>query len=370
MSGKNQHFIPQFLQRGFASCSKTDKSSTSKGFDKNVKPSKKKEAQVWVFEKGKKPYLTNIRNKGAERFFYGSEDSLLDKMITEAETKYAVIANQLRDLTSDSVLDDPLIAELVVHLSVRTKHFRTSVEQLGDLGLDMIQGFFQDPLDFEKFLFSHFQKNPNILQQEFNQILSVCTPDQQRIIKTEIQRNPSLLDNLLRNSIAEMNSIHPILMDSFESLKNDVQNMSKNAHIKSLSESIIPEKRVEKLRDLNWFLCVQVPGSYILSDAGALCCTSNAQYKPLISGDEDIQDVFLPISSQHLLIGSIEPILKKTEIEAINQSSAAISKNFFIAGQHTQREITYAQQIDSKNSLISEEKLVAIEAELYEKWLD
>lgn len=369
MSGKNQHFIPQFLQRGFANCSMTNKSSISKGFDKSVKSSKKKEAQVWVFDKGKKPYQTNIRNKGAERFFYGSEDSLVDKMITDVEAKYAVVANQLREITSSSALDNPLIAELVVHLFVRTKHFRTSVERLGKIGLDLIQGFFQDPLDFENFLFSHFQQNPNILQQEFNQILSEYTPDQQRIIKIEIQRNPSLLDNLLRNSIAEMNSIHPILMDSFESVKHDVQDMSKNAHIQSLSESIAPKKRVEKLRNLSWFLNVQAPGSYILSDSGAIYCTSNAQYKPLISADEDIQDVFLPISSQHLLIGSIDPIIKEPDIEAINQLSAAISKDFFIASQNTQREVTYAQQIDTKCSLISEEELAIIEAELREEWV-
>lgn len=91
MSGKNQHFIPQFLQKGFA-CVK----QTNTGFCQQVKSPKQKQEQVWVFEKTRKPYLTNVRNKGAERFFYGPEDSELDKTITDAERKYSNIVNSLR----------------------------------------------------------------------------------------------------------------------------------------------------------------------------------------------------------------------------------------------------------------------------------
>lgn len=363
MSGKNQHFIPQFLQRGFINIDKT-----KKGFDKNLKSTKEKQAQVWIFEKEKQPYLTNVRNKGAERFFYGPEDSAVDKTITEAETKYGRVVNLLREHTLDTSLNDPLIPELIVHLFVRTKHFRASVEELCHLGLNMIQGLFNAPEDFVQYSSGYFQQNPNKLLEEIDKKISKFSPAQQRIVRKEIQRNPSLLSSAINKVFVEMDHLHPTVMQSLSSLKNDLPDISKNAHIKSLSESIAPEKRVEQLCSLNWFLCVQSPGSYILGDAGSLYSTSNAQYNLLLSAEEDLQYVLLPISSQHLLIGSTDSPITTPDVETINQSSAALSRDFFIASQNTEQENLYAQQIGTKNSVLSKEHLSSTESDLRKEW--
>lgn len=69
MSGRKQHFIPQLVQRGFAA---------AKG---------RKSTQVYVFSKGKQPYLTATDRVAAQRDFYSppSDEESLDDKITHYE---------------------------------------------------------------------------------------------------------------------------------------------------------------------------------------------------------------------------------------------------------------------------------------------
>jgi len=72
MAGNRQHFIPQFLLKGFAS-----RKARSNLF-------------CWVYRKNIKPFETNITKIGVERKFYvESEDTTLDESITGAEAEYS-----------------------------------------------------------------------------------------------------------------------------------------------------------------------------------------------------------------------------------------------------------------------------------------
>lgn len=365
MSGKNQHFIPQFLQRGFIHIEEANK-----GFSKPAKSTKNKQAQVWIFEKESQPYITNTKNKGAERFFYGSEGSKLDRTITDAETKYSKIVGLLREKTSTTSVDYPLIPELVIHLSVRTKHFRDSVEDLSSSALNMIQKMFNSPENLTQIWLNDLRKNPNNFIDKLDKRISSLPSVQQIEIKEKIQKNPNIIIESIKGVLASTPSIYAAYMQGISSVKNELPNISKNAHVKYLTESVIPEKRVEQLRTLNWFLSVQPLGSYILGDAGLLYYSSSNQYRPILAVDEDLQHVLLPISSQHLLIGStVNSLMRIPDVELINQFSAALSKNFFIASQNTERERLYAQKIGTKNSVLSKAQFSIIEDDLRVMWI-
>ncbi len=81
MSGKRHHFIPQFLQRGFAS------------------QSTNKDTYTWVYRKGEiNSFNANIKNIGLEGYFYAeNKETTLDEIITDAETEYAIYVNELRN---------------------------------------------------------------------------------------------------------------------------------------------------------------------------------------------------------------------------------------------------------------------------------
>lgn len=365
MSGKNQHFIPQFLQRGFIYVEEVNK-----GFGKPAKPTKQKQAQVWIFEKENQPYITNTKNKGVERFFYGLEGSKLDKTITDAEIKYSKTVNLLREKTSTTSVNYPLIPELVIHLSVRTKHFRDSVEDLSGSSLNMIQKIFNSPEDLSQIWLNDLQKNPDNFIDKLDERISSLPSVQQIEIKEKIKKNPNIIIELINSFLASMPSTHEAFMQGISSVKNELPNISKNAHVKYLAESVTPEKRVEQLRTLNWFLSVQPLGSYILGDAGSLYSSSNNQYQSILAVDEDLQYILLPISSQHLLVGSTaDSLIRNPDVEIINQFSAALSKNFFIASQNTERERLYAQKIGTKDSVLSKAQLSTIEDDLRATWI-
>ncbi|PSB02894.1 DUF4238 domain-containing protein [Merismopedia glauca] len=359
MSGKNQHFIPQFLQRGF-SISELN----GKAFANNVKSKRKKEDQIWVFESGRKPYLTNVRNKGAERFFYGLENSALDTSITKAEHQYAKLVNRLRTHTSDALVHEPVIPELVVHLFVRTKNLRNSIKDASQLCIDMVQNNLRESSDFENFIIKYLDENPDFFEKE---IKDKFTLSQQKAIRQYISDHPHIISQFLRNSISEL---HPIMLNSLEFVQSELPDMIKEAHIKSLSDSIAPQERVEKLRSLRWSVNIAPIGSYILGDAGSLHITSENRYEALLTAENNFNfdNVLLPISSQHLLIGSIDSQIGKLDMEAVNEASAATSQEFFIASQKTEREVKYAQQIGTNNSILSDEKLFRLESEIRKEW--
>jgi hypothetical protein len=124
MAGKRQHFIPQFLQRGFASHVLGD------------------EVFTWVYRKGAKTFNPNIKNVGVEGFFYSEEDDQkLDDTITKAEGHLAHIVNILRLEGDVHHTDSEEVAQLIAHLEVRTRHLRQSFFTTGNRLLNELLAF-------------------------------------------------------------------------------------------------------------------------------------------------------------------------------------------------------------------------------------
>jgi hypothetical protein len=115
MSGRKQHYIPQFAMRGFA--------AKGRGKHKLVK----------VYKRDR-TFLSSTEGIGAEREFYSklSDDpyDTLDDIITDAESEYAEIHQSLLNADQGNALDSTSIARLVCHLSVRGNNLRDSLAVL------------------------------------------------------------------------------------------------------------------------------------------------------------------------------------------------------------------------------------------------
>jgi len=76
MSGKRHHFVPRFLQAGFASHMNGD------------------EVFTWVYRKGSKTFNTNVANVGVEGQFYSQDgDTKVDESITAAEGRFSALVH-------------------------------------------------------------------------------------------------------------------------------------------------------------------------------------------------------------------------------------------------------------------------------------
>lgn len=336
MAGKYQHYIPQFLQRGF-SC------QAAQGFMPKIKKDNQN-AQIWLF-KHENIKISHIRKKGGERYFYGAENSHVDKTITEAEGSYAHLVNSLRKHTISTPINESQIPGLVAHMISRTNHIRQLMQYLGGSSLNIVQSSLPNSEDFFNFLVSHLQKNLD------NHIDAKLTVEQQKIFREAVQDNPEFIKNSI--GVQARNEIHSAMHDAIFDLKGDVVSLVRDAHIDFLSESIEPQIRVDALRNFRWFVSVERLGSYIIGDSLVICQRADGSYSSAYTASEEIQCIFLPISSQHLLIGTKGTEMPVVSPEDINYASACWSSDFFIASQNTEREIKYQKDLgrDCLNSL-------------------
>ena len=350
MAGKNQHYIPQFLQRGF-SC------QPAQGFAPKSKKDNKN-AQIWLFKR-ESAKIAHIRKEGAENYFYGSKSSDVDKTITDAESSYGKLVNTLRTHTGDAPVQANNIPELIAHMISRTKHIREIMRNLGDSALDILRSSLPNADDLVNFLISDLRKNPDKI--------GVGLPvEQQQILVKLIQDDPQLIKNLIGDQFGK--DIHLALSDTLLDSKGNINNLVKDAHIDSLIESIEPQIRVDRLRGLHWFISVKEPNSYILSDSLVMFQHTDGNYSSFWAVNEEIKYVFLPISSQHLLVGTKAIEAPLINPEDINYASACLSSDFFISSQNTKREVLYQQDLGKKCSDFIDEKNIEMETISNQYW--
>lgn len=139
MPGLKQHYIPQFLLRGFGRA----------GSGKNV--------QVMVYWRTGGAFRTGTQGVGAERAFYSrpfaaAEAETLDDRITAHERPLALFIQGLRGLSPGVAVASKEAAEAVAHLSIRVAHMRDAfASAVADL-LGGVEELVLDPPAIAKYL--------------------------------------------------------------------------------------------------------------------------------------------------------------------------------------------------------------------------
>jgi hypothetical protein len=196
-----------------------------------------------------------------------------------------------------------------------------------------------------------------ILDEQIN--LIVPNKDLALFVKKMIYRDPRLIEDVLEDALSQ-------LKGAMESV--DMAGLSKEAHLKSLSKSIVPAPMVAEYRTLNWFLDVKPTNSYILGDVVSFCRTLGNQYKSILAAQGDISDIMLPLSSQHLLVGTRSTSLSPLNEEEINRAIASLSRERIFASQNTLREQGYFGEIGTDTSILSEGQMEKVMLELQREW--
>lgn len=155
MAGKRHHFIPQFLQRGFASHSAGD------------------EHFIWVHRKGGSVFNSNIKNAGIEGQFYNHEgDTSVDDTITDAEGPLsAFVARELQGLPHGTPVGADAAAELIGHLSMRTRHVRQNLNSIGAHFMGEIYTAYSDPEMLRQKYLEHIQADPLLLISSVEEVI-------------------------------------------------------------------------------------------------------------------------------------------------------------------------------------------------------
>jgi len=306
MSGKRQHILPRFLQKGFASRIQDEKSFTH------------------VYRKGGKHFETTLENVGLENYFYGKPgETSADEEITKIEGAYAQLTTALRNEPDGTRVADLPVADFVAHLTIRTKQLREFFRESAEYLLDEITAYLSTPEHMRRLLLS----KPELMRSELTKSLEgIAVPEAYKDFLIQfVEENAQEIVNLYMSDV----------QDAMETLTAQMRSILpkavKDGHIKTLAEHPASEPRAEEYRSLNWFIR-DTSEPLVLGDIGCLFETQEARrYKPLNDKGDKLVNIYLPLSSCKLLLGTAYSAHPLVDVGQINKATAKCSYEYFIS---------------------------------------
>ncbi|MFB0552700.1 MAG: DUF4238 domain-containing protein [Phycisphaerae bacterium] len=341
MSGKRQHFVPRFLQEGFAS-------HANRG-----------ELFTWLYRKKTRPINTNIVNVGIEGFFYtNGNDTKADDLITTAEEIYSNLVKELRT-SSPMRVSDPRIPELIAHLEVRTRHLRQNFSRTGNYILSRFLDFMCDEDFFAGYLERALRNDPSILRKAIADELEKRDLPK-AILETMMEVSSPLLPALIEQMM-------PTLRQGAEYLRcvlpTKLSGAAKSGHISALKKDKSPKVRLLRYKDLTYEVVDVQESSLILGDSAVLFHVEGPKpFKTFIDKDDGLNAVILPLTSRRLLVGAREGFSVSGHIwpEAI----ARCSLEYFIANENSYANLLLQGLIGEDADLLTRAELEDIISEI------
>lgn len=284
MAGKRQHFVPQFLQRGFASHVIGD------------------EAFTWVHRKGAQPFNTNVKNAGVEGFFYSvGQGTELDDSITDFEGEFNSLISDIRSGASHVTADALRIAQLLAHLEMRTRHLRQSFLETGTHLLDELMKFASDEEAFGRYFRRAIQRDPSLMQDAMAKEMRKYGIPMQYLPQV-IEISEPLLEKMLPKTLSQISEV----AKQFRSLlPGMLKEAAKSGHIKALLGTLAPESKVNRFVGLQFKVLESVGSSLALGDSVVLFQVAGERtFRPFFEGKDELVAVYLPLRPQQVLVGS------------------------------------------------------------------
>jgi hypothetical protein len=331
VSGKRQHYIPQFLQKGFDSHSIGD------------------EVFTWVFRKGEKPFNPNINNVGVEGYFYSENgDQILDETISSAETGYAELVESIRKSNSVNKAQSKAISELIAHLEVRTRNIRQNFLNSTNYMIDKFGEYLSDPDSCERFIRRKIIDDPSMLKESLSKEIAKRGLSQE-LIPIILQKNSPFIEYILPNMVKNMLNFNSQLKSKMPSI---LKQSSKQGQLKALSRGLSPPSKASLLANLNYEIICSENADFILGDSIVIYKVKGHKYfTPFLWKKDILEAVFLPISKKQIVVGSTKKI--KVDLLELQKKIAACSLEYFIASECNPRNINLQEFISDEAPLLT-----------------
>lgn len=267
--GRNQHTLPQFLLRGFA----------SRVRNKREKP----EHYIWRFPRVGEPHETNIRNVAAERDFYGApgEAEVDAKLARDDEPRFSVLVEQLRacpgEVPEELAL---LVPAFIVHIETRTRHWRETFTRDSEATLTFFNESLQD-------------------------VVARWSQPAGRLVSSYIERT-------MRVEAAKQ------------------RGQTRASQLAALAARPEDHPRTAHLNPLRWCVVGVSERSLILGDLGVVVRFRGARMIQSPFVNEKIEALFLPLTHSRVLVGYPNDVPSPPiDTDELNAASAELSYEFF-----------------------------------------
>ncbi|HJS16054.1 MAG TPA: DUF4238 domain-containing protein [Rheinheimera sp.] len=348
MSGKRHHFVPRFLQSGFT--------SHVNGY----------EAYTWVYRKGQKAFNTNTKNVGVEGQFYSLDgDTQLDTDITMEEERYSSLVDELRAGNPDALSDSNLIAELISHLEIRTRHLRENFSTTAEAVIEALLKFVADEKAFGEYVKGKIRNDPSLLHGAIEQKLRTLGIPESLFQETS-NNIGTLFEQILPSLLVEMSKQVSMFVATIPEL---VKSASKSGHIRALKETLAPPLKAETYSNLK-FRLIHSDYAMPLGDSIVVFEVDGERaFKPFSEKGDVIRAIYLPISSNQVIIGSTNDEL--IEMSELSKIIAQCSFEYFISSNQGENSARLQSHIGELAYLVSKNQLYSIIEDVIkpEPWL-
>lgn len=339
MSGKRQHFIPQFLQQGFKSHTQTGESYT------------------WVYRKHSEPFNSNLINVGVQKYFYTEKGgaSEADDLITDAENPFSDLVQNLRAHPFGKI-EILTIPQLIAHLEIRTRHLRQNFVRIGDILFNEVFSFLNDDEAFLKYAKKELKDENSQLHKD--------------AVK-EFKKNgfpKSLVKKLIRqNTDSLINELRPYLSLAVDQMQNqvnkeDLEKEIKNIHINIFKQTVAPDVRVSFYKKLEYFLIEVEEANLIQGDSAILFKTSES-YKTFVDKTDKIHAMLLPLTPKKLLLGKAAGF--KVNPNQLVEIIAKNSLEYFISSEERSDLKILQQQIGEEAHILTRKEIENVVRETF-----
>jgi hypothetical protein len=318
MSGRNQHFIPRMLLRGFQS----DRSTERRTF-------------VWMARRQGGIFEPNIAGVAAQNDFYSSPSTdglpTLDDAITAYETRLANLLLGLRGLQIGEAAPGRAAAEVVSHLTMRVAGFR---HFMGDTVTDLVHRateYFAQPSRHRSLLgLSGPEPTPAFCARVVPELredpVRRQLPDVPEVLLIALLYAQARegFDDLIAPQLAALKS-------AFGNFAATLPDQAAASHRQMLAEDLVGAKRMDDLVRLSWRIAPAPEGGCILPDCVALGVERENALRPYVLCDRaDLQAVVLPLDPHRLLLG-VAAEGRLPDLSSFNASAASASDEFFVS---------------------------------------
>jgi hypothetical protein len=337
MSGKRQHFIPRFLQSGFASHMNGD------------------EIFTWVYRKDTQPYNTNTANTGVEgHFYFQDDDNQADDDITSAEGGFCELVYALRNGSEEATADSGALAELIAHLEIRTRHLRQSFSNTSGAVMEEMLRFMDDRQAFGDFMKRRLMNDPSIVRNAItDELRKRNLPDSLLPQLLDASLSQPFVEQVLPSLLADL----PLMIDQFRSaLPHIVESASKSGHIKALKQTLSPQAKIDQYRALNFCLFHSTKVMFPLGDAPIIFrLNGDRPFKTFSEKNDLIQSVYLPLTPSLILVGRIDEYMP--ELSQIPIAVAQCSLEYFISDSQSKANDALHPHIGKNAHLLTEDQI-------------
>ncbi|AMA45948.1 hypothetical protein APT63_10095 [Pseudomonas sp. 22-AL-CL-001] len=241
--------------------------------------------------------MANITDIGLERYFYAVDiETELDDKITEAEQHvYAPLIERLRKGCVDAS-DASLIAEMLAHFEVRSRHVRENIGGLFENCISQIMLQLTDPHTLALLLEKHLTPGSEMLDKALAE--QGITYEQ---LQLTLHSNQTRLQDVLRPLIE---AFAVCISNALPAFLPQITGIVKQGHVKMLTDAISPSVRAARLACLKYSVKAFEACNLPLGDSIVLFHVKGERaFKSFLDKEDEVLHVVLPLSSSQYLLG-------------------------------------------------------------------